>query len=102
MNFWILNNMDRNQIGILYISLLIAFFLIFFTGFLRAKSADSHVKARLISEVNSIQPGKSFWVAVCLTMDKNWHIYWKNPGDAGLSTKIKWTLPEGFKGGDIQ
>ena len=31
-----------------------------------------------------------------------WHTYWKNPGDAGLPVRLKWTLPEGFSAGPIQ
>jgi len=35
-------------------------------------------------------------------MDEHWHTYWKNPGDSGLPTKIRWTLPEGWTAGPIQ
>jgi thiol:disulfide interchange protein DsbD len=35
-------------------------------------------------------------------MDPGWHTYWRNPGDAGLPTKAKWTLPEGFIAGELQ
>ncbi len=31
-----------------------------------------------------------------------WHTYWKNPGDAGLPTRIEWQLPEGWSAGDIE
>ncbi len=67
-----------------------------------ASVSDSHTNAKLVSEVRSVQPGKPFWVAVRLTMDAGWHTYWRNPGDSGLPTKIKWTLPEGFENGEIQ
>ena len=40
-------------------------------------------------EVESIQPGQPFWVALRLKMDPGWHTYWKNPGDSGLPTKIQ-------------
>jgi len=65
-------------------------------------SQESHVKAELISEVTSIQPGKPFWVGLHLKLDKHWHVYWQNPGDAGLQTKLEWNLPQGFTAGDIQ
>jgi DsbC/DsbD-like thiol-disulfide interchange protein len=29
-------------------------------------------------------------------MEKGWHTYWKNPGDAGMPTRIEWDLPDGF------
>jgi thiol:disulfide interchange protein DsbD len=35
-------------------------------------------------------------------MDPGWHTYWRNPGDAGLPTRAKWTLPEGFRAGELQ
>lgn len=62
---------------------------------------DQHVEAELIAEHTSIQPGQPFWVGLRLAMDEHWHTYWKNPGDSGLGTKIKWDLPEGFTAGPI-
>jgi len=34
-------------------------------------------------------------------MDPAWHTYWKNPGAAGLATKIEWQLPPGVTAGEI-
>jgi thiol:disulfide interchange protein DsbD len=73
-----------------------------FSGISTEVQKSGHVKAQLISEVHSIQPGQSFWVALWLQMEEHWHTYWKNPGDSGLPTKIIWNLPEGFEAGDIQ
>ena len=28
-------------------------------------------------------------------MQDEWHTYWKSPGDIGLATDIKWTVPDG-------
>lgn len=64
-------------------------------------SEKSHVKADLISEVNSIQPGGAFWAAVRLRMSPQWHTYWRNPGDSGLPTIIRWKLPKGFVAGPV-
>ncbi len=61
-----------------------------------------HTKASLVADVASIRPGKSFTVGVLLTMDPGWHTYWKNGGDAGLPTRIRWDLPPGFTAGEIQ
>lgn len=63
---------------------------------------SQHTTAQLISEVRSIEPGKPFTVGVLMKMDEHWHIYWKNPGDAGIPPKIQWDLPEGFTAGEIQ
>jgi thiol:disulfide interchange protein len=61
-----------------------------------------NVEAELVSEVESIQAGQPFWVALRLKMEEHWHTYWQNPGDSGLATKIKWDLPEGFRADPIQ
>ena len=34
-------------------------------------------------------------------MRPGWHVYWRNPGDAGLPPEIAWTLPPGFTAGEI-
>ncbi len=87
------------------LSLLFLTLILFFTGnqvLLAQFGEASHVSASLISEVTSVQPGQSFWVAVRLNLDKGWHVYWRNPGDTGLETTIDWQLPEGFTAGEIK
>ena len=37
-----------------------------------------------------------------MKMDAGWHTYWKNPGDSGIATTIKWDLPPGVTAGEIQ
>jgi thiol:disulfide interchange protein/DsbC/DsbD-like thiol-disulfide interchange protein len=61
-----------------------------------------HVTAELIAETTHPAAGKPFDVILHLHMDPDWHTYWINPGDAGLATTIKWTLPAGFTAGPIQ
>jgi thiol:disulfide interchange protein/DsbC/DsbD-like thiol-disulfide interchange protein len=61
-----------------------------------------HVVAELIPDYTAIRTGKPFAVALHLHMDAGWHTYWINPGDAGLATTIRWTLPPGFTAGPIQ
>jgi thiol:disulfide interchange protein/DsbC/DsbD-like thiol-disulfide interchange protein len=63
--------------------------------------ATDNVKAHLVSEVGSIAPGQSFWVALELDIRDGWHTYWRNPGDSGQATKLVWALPPGFTAGDI-
>jgi thiol:disulfide interchange protein/DsbC/DsbD-like thiol-disulfide interchange protein len=64
-------------------------------------SATDNVKARLISETDSIAPGQSIWVALEFDIREGWHTYWRNPGDSGQATKLVWTLPAGLTAGDI-
>ncbi len=63
---------------------------------------ENPVRAELISEVKSVQPGHPFWVAIHFKMDEGWHTYWKNPGEVGLPNKVKWDLPEGFEAGKLK
>jgi thiol:disulfide interchange protein DsbD len=61
-----------------------------------------HTRASLLSEVGAVQAGRPFWVGVLLQMDPGWHTYWKNPGDSGLASRIRWELPSGFTAGPIE
>lgn len=61
-----------------------------------------HVEADLVADKAGAQPGKALLVGLRLRMEPQWHTYWRNPGDSGLPTKIQWTLPEGWKAGEIQ
>jgi len=60
------------------------------------------VKAQLIVDADAVVPGKPFTVGLLLHMEPHWHTYWKFSGDAGLPSEIKWTLPPGWKAGEIQ
>ena len=59
------------------------------------------VEIDLISDVAAIEPGKPFWVGLRQRIAPHWHTYWKNPGDSGEPTHIKWTLPDGFLASEI-
>ncbi len=61
-----------------------------------------HVEAELISPARTIAPGEPFTIGLRLKLDDHWHVYWRNPGDAGLPPSVKWDLPEGFIAGPIQ
>jgi thiol:disulfide interchange protein DsbD len=67
-----------------------------------AAAPSPHGQAQLVSEIESIQPGKPFWVGLRLRMAPGWHTYWRNPGDSGLATRLRWTLPDGFQAGPIE
>lgn len=67
-----------------------------------ATARAGHVQADLLSDVSAVQPGKPFWLGVRLKIDPGWHVYWKNPGDSGLPTRVKFSLPDGFTAGALQ
>ncbi len=60
-------------------------------------------RAELIAHApQGIQPGAPLWLGLQIRHQPHWHTYWKNPGDSGLPTTLAFTLPEGFKLGEIQ
>ena len=61
----------------------------------------AHVRAALVAETRGVAPGSTLYVALVETIDQGWHTYWRNPGDAGEPTHIHWTLPPGWRAGDI-
>ena len=63
---------------------------------------ESHVRARLVADAAELQGGESFLLGVLLEPDPGWHVYWRNPGEAGLATDIAYDLTEGFEVGELQ
>lgn len=55
-----------------------------------------HIQVDLISESTELVPGSTAWLGLHLRHDPHWHSYWINPGDSGLPTRLKWTLPDGY------
>lgn len=66
-----------------------------------ASHAENNVKAELISESAAVVAGKNLQLSVVLDAKEGWHTYYKDAGDAGLPTELKWTLPDGFSAGEI-
>jgi len=64
--------------------------------------AVRHVKASLVAETDAVRPGQPLTVGIRLEMEKGWHTYWRNPGDSGLPTRVRWTLPAGFSAGELR
>lgn len=67
-----------------------------------APSGDELVQVKLLADVASIEPGKSFTVGVNFRMSPGWHIYWINPGDSGEATRVTFTLPPGFTASELR
>lgn len=40
---------------------------------------------------------KPVWLGLRLTHQAGWKSYWLNPGDAGLPTRMQWSLPAGHR-----
>ena len=46
--------------------------------------------------------GRPFLVGIQFTIEPDWYLYWKNPGDAGLPIAVQWKFPDGWKAGPLQ
>lgn len=83
----------------LFLLFFVAGFSINLLSLVWAKQAP-YVAAQLIADTKAIVPGRPFKLAVRLIMQPGWHTYFKDPGDAGIPTKITWQLPSGFRSGN--
>jgi DsbC/DsbD-like thiol-disulfide interchange protein len=59
------------------------------------------VEAKVVASTARVEAGKPFDVGVLLRMQRGWHVYWRNPGDAGLPTSARWAVPAGFTVGPL-
>lgn len=64
-------------------------------AFATPASARNHIAASLVAESATPAPGRSVTIAIRMQPEPGWHGYWQNPGDAGLSAQLNWTLPKG-------
>jgi thiol:disulfide interchange protein DsbD len=48
------------------------------------------------------KPGSTVLAGIELRMEPEWHTYWKNSGDSGSATEVKWQLPSGVKAAPLQ
>ena len=60
-----------------------------------------HASVALTTVPENYVTGKDLKAVVTLTSIPGWHTYYKTPGDVGLPTRIKWTLPTGVTAGEI-
>jgi thiol:disulfide interchange protein/DsbC/DsbD-like thiol-disulfide interchange protein len=67
-----------------------------------AVSRSEQVLAELVAHApEGVAPGRRVWVGLRLEHTPGWHTYWKNPGDSGLPTELRWQLPPGVSAGEI-
>ena len=62
---------------------------------------SGHVTVELVADSQSIAPGGTIHAALRQQIAPGWHTYWRNPGDSGQATTLTWTLPSGWRAGDI-
>ncbi|MBL8290029.1 MAG: thioredoxin family protein [Rubrivivax sp.] len=60
------------------------------------------VRAELVAHApQGVAAGKPLALGLLLEHKRDWHTYWKNPGDSGLPTTLAFTLPPGFSAGEV-
>ncbi|WP_420138692.1 protein-disulfide reductase DsbD family protein [Sphingomonas sp.] len=67
-----------------------------------AAAAPTHITPSLVAETTSPAAGSRVTLAFAMTPEPQWHGYWKNPGDAGLETRVAWKAPAGLRFGPLQ
>lgn len=75
--------------------------LVLLSAAFAAQARPNHIKAELVAETSRPAPGQALTLAFLMKPAATWHGYWKNPGDAGMETRVAWTLPEGIKAGPL-
>lgn len=61
-----------------------------------------HARIEVLADKSAVANSHELWLGVHFSLEKDWHIYWVNPGDSGLPPVLKWQLPPGFSAGEIQ
>lgn len=63
---------------------------------------SQHLTVELVTESSTISPNQDFLAGLHFILDKGWHIYWINAGDAGQPPRMDWQLPGGITAGALQ
>ncbi len=66
------------------------------------RASIPHGTVELLSEQESIQPGRAIHLGLYFRLEKGWHIYWINPGDSGEPPRLEWHLPAGLRASAIE
>jgi thiol:disulfide interchange protein DsbD len=61
-----------------------------------------HVHVQMVVPFSALNRGESVFAGLYFKLEPGWHIYWKNPGDAGEPPHVKWTLPAGITADPMQ
>ncbi len=65
-------------------------------------ASGASTRVELLLSADAAKPGDTVTAAIRMRMKPGWHSYWRYPGDAGIATTVKWTLPPGVTAGEIQ
>ena len=61
----------------------------------KAPSIDGEprVEARLLALPDDTGARGDFRIGVLFDLDPGWHLYWRDPGESGLATRLDWSVP---------
>lgn len=59
-----------------------------------APDGNRLVSVELISEFDTVAPGDAAMLGVRFRIEKDWHLYWLNPGETGLPPGFEFEAPE--------
>jgi DsbC/DsbD-like thiol-disulfide interchange protein len=65
-------------------------------------SGDDLVALSLVADAAAAGPGQPLILAARFDIEPGWHLYWENPGEAGLATEASFTAPPGFAIGPVR
>jgi len=67
-----------------------------------AQEVPTPVRAKLVADIVTVEPGESFNLGVLMEIDPGWHVYWKYPGETGLPTRVQFKVPDRFSAGELK
>ncbi|MGN0835293.1 MAG: protein-disulfide reductase DsbD family protein [Candidatus Spyradosoma sp.] len=69
--------------------------------FAAAETAGPATTVALAADAERVPAGGSFSLLVRISMRPHWHVYWKNPGEAGMPLSVEWRdVPAGVEFGE--
>ena len=80
---------------------LLALGLLSLLGLFGDLAAAVRTKVDLVNLTPDIRPGEKALIAMRFRCDPHFHIYWKNPGDAGQSPTVEWQEKSGTNVGSF-
>jgi DsbC/DsbD-like thiol-disulfide interchange protein len=63
---------------------------------------DGPVTMALVLPDSGVLPNSTTWIGWWIEREDGWHTYWEHPGNVGLTPKLDWELPDGFKAENLQ
>lgn len=58
--------------------------------------------ATVSTDLDSVNPGSTLWLAFKLDLKPGWHVYWKNPGQSGMPPRLQVSSPQIKEIGELQ